>query len=159
MAYQPDELQRIATAVTPAVMVSACGLIALGLDNQVSRMSTRLRELAREHRDLPGTHARRDLVRLQVEAFDARHRILTRALQLNYGALLAFVLTSLLELSSGLLPVPLGLPLLTFAAGVLLLGGMSLLVMQSMGRARRALTLERREIEAAFGASPREVPA
>ena len=32
-------LQRIAQAVTPAVMVSACGLIALGLDNQVSRMS------------------------------------------------------------------------------------------------------------------------
>ena len=153
MSSETDALQRIAVAVTPAVMVSACGLIALGLDNQVSRMSARLRELAREHRDLPETHVRRDLLRRQVAAFDARHRILTRALQLDYGALLAFVVTSFLELAGGVVPIPAPLPLLTFAVGVCMLGGMALFVMRSMNRARSALRLERAEIEAVAASS------
>jgi hypothetical protein len=157
MAVEPDALQRIAIAVTPAVMVSACGLVALGLDNQVARMSQRLRELAREHRNLPQDHARRALVREQVAAFDMRHRILTRALQLDYGALLAFVVTSLLELSAGLVPIPVTVPLLTFAAGVLMLGGMAVGVMRSMARARSALVVERRALEADLGAV--EAPA
>ena len=145
-----DAVQSITVAVTPAVMVSACGLIALGLDNQVSRMSARLRDLAREHRELPDAHARRELLRKQVEAFDGRHRILTHAIQLDYGALLAFVLTSLLELSAGLLAIPAVLPVVTFAAGVAMLGGMAVEVMRSMNRARSALTLERAAIEAAL---------
>jgi hypothetical protein len=157
MTLEPDALERITIAVTPAVMVSACGLVALGLDNQVARMSQRLRELAREHRNIPQDYARRALVREQVASFDMRHRILTRALQLDYGALLAFVVTSLLELSAGLLPIPLAVPLLTFAAGVLMLGGMAVGVMRSMGRARSALVVERRALEADLG--PLEAPA
>ena len=149
-SVSPDALQSIAIAVTPAVMVSACGLIALGLDNQVARMSARLRELAREHRELPEPNARRELLRRQVEAFDGRHRILTVALQLDYGALLGFVVTSLLELSAGLLPVPALLPIVTFTAAVVMLAGMAVLVMRSMSRARSALKLERSAIEAAL---------
>jgi hypothetical protein len=154
MDVQPDALQRIAIAVTPAVMLSACGLIALGLDNQVSRMSARLRELVREHRDPAATPARRDLVARQVAAFDERHLILTRALQLDYGALLAFVLTSFLELSAGLVPTPRGLSLLVFAAGVVMLGGMATFVLMSLGRARAALTLEQEGLDAS-----RDAPA
>jgi hypothetical protein len=146
METTPDALQRIAVAVTPAVMVSACGLVALGLDNQVARMSARLRELAREHRDLPERHARRGLLRDQVAAFDARHRILTRALQLDYGALLAFVATSFLELATGFLPIRPALPLAAFAAGVVMLAGMALQVMRSMSLARSALVLEAHEL-------------
>src|SRR3989337_1419441 len=71
MPVQPDAIQRIAAAVTPAVMVSACALIALGLDNQVSRMAMRLRELAREHRALPAGHPRRALPHSQGIAFDS----------------------------------------------------------------------------------------
>jgi Protein of unknown function (DUF2721) len=159
MSVESDAVQRIAAAVTPAVMVSACGLVALGLDNQISRMAARLRELAREHRDLPEEQARRALVRQQIAAFDGRHRILTRALQLDYGALLAFVLTSLLELTAGLVAIPAALPVLAFTAGVIMLGGMAVGVMISMGRARRALTLERREIEQALAPELREQPA
>ena len=145
---QPDPLQRIAAAVVPAVMVSACGLIALGLDNQVSRMSMRLRELAREHRNRPESPARRATLQKQIAAFDGRHRTLTRALQLNYGALLAFVVTSFVVLASGFVPVPPLVPLIIFAAGVAMLAAMALLVMSSMSRARSALTLERKELSA-----------
>jgi hypothetical protein len=147
MPEHPDAIQRIASAVTPAVMVSACALIALGLDNQVSRMATRLRELAREHRALPADHPRKAFLHAQVVAFDARHQILTRALQLDYGALLAFIVTSLLDLASVLLPIARGLALLPFVAGVILLCGSSVYVMRSLHQARVALLLERREIE------------
>ena len=152
-------LQRIAQAVTPAVMVSACSLIALGLDNQVSRISARLRDLAREHRDPAGDEGRRALLRQQVAAFDDRHRILTRAVALDYCALLAFVTTSFLELAAGLIPIPAELPLLTFAAGVLMLAGMAVFAMRSMRRARSALVLERHAIEAELVSLAREAPA
>ncbi len=121
-------------------------------------MSARLRELAREHRDLPEQHARRALVRQQVAAFDGRHRILTLALQLDYGALLAFVLTSLLELAACLVPIPAALPMVAFAAGVVVLGGMAVGVMRS-SRARRALILERRELELGLAPPLEEQPA
>ncbi len=154
MELQPEALQRIAAAVTPAVMVSACALVALGLDNQVSRMSARLRDLAREHRDLPDAHARRHLLLRQVQEFDARHRILTRALQLDYGALLCFVVTSFLELATGFYPLGSGLPIATVAVGVVMLGGLALFVMLSLSRARAAIVLERRGLESGFGSQP-----
>lgn len=147
MDLQADALQRIAAAVTPAVMVSACGLIALGLDNQAARMSARLRELAREYRNLASSEGRRDSLKRQIDAFDGRHRLLARALQLNYGAMLGFVLTSFLELAKWLMPIPSGVPLLTFAAGVLMLGGLALLVIVSTSRARSAIVFEIQEVE------------
>jgi hypothetical protein len=159
MELSSEMLQRIAQAVTPAVMVSACGLIALGLDNQVSRVSARLRDLAREHRDLTADEGRRTLVRRQVAAFDDRHRILTQAVALDYCALLAFVMTSFLELAAGLFPVPNELPLITFAAGVLMLAGMAVLAMRSMRRARSALVMERHAIEEELMTLAREASA
>ena len=66
-------LQQIAAAVTPAVMVSACGLLALGLDNQAARMTTRMRDLAKEHRTLASDHARRATIREQVRVLERRH--------------------------------------------------------------------------------------
>ena len=150
----PDPLQRIAVAVTPAVMVSACGLVALGLDNQVSRMALRLRELAGRYRALDPADRARTQVRRQIELFDLRHRILTRALLLDYAGLFLFVLTSLLSLAQGVLPLPAELPLGVFACGVLCLGGMAVYAIRSLRNARTALRIEQRE---AFGGEP--IPA
>ena len=74
-------------------------------------------------------------------------------------ALLAFVTTSFLELAAGLIPIPAELPLLTFAAGVLMLAGMAVFAMRSMRRARSALVLERHAIEAELVSLAREAPA
>src|SRR5512138_2029878 len=101
-----NPLQQIAAAVTPAVMVSACGLIALGLDNQIARMALRLRELAREHRAREVSPARRAALAEQIATLDRRHGLYFLALLLNYAALLAFVVTSLLWLAQAFMPVP-----------------------------------------------------
>lgn len=141
-----DSLQRIAAAVTPAVMVSACGLIALGLDNQASRMSLRLRELAAEYRRDEGESGRRPLLREQVAILGRRHGIVARALLLDYAALLAFVTTSLLSLAQGLLPIPPEVPFLAFLFGVAMLGTMAVLAIASVYLAGAALRLEQREV-------------
>ena len=149
-------LQQIAAAVTPAVMVSACGLVALGLDNQISRMANRLRELAREHRSGSATEARRAAVAAQVAVLDRRHSLYFRALILNYSALLAFVLTSLLWLAQAAVPIPLELPVLVFALGVLMLAGMAVLVIAAIHLARNTIRAEAAEVLGPEGQEPGE---
>jgi hypothetical protein len=145
-----DTLANISSAVTPAVMVSACGLLALGLDNQANRLSGRLRELATAHRGLStSSRHRRDVLRRQIELFAHRHDLIVRALLLDYLALFAFVTTSFLALVSGTTPVPAQAPVMSFAAGVLMLLGLCAMVLLSLVRSREALALETDTLEGA----------
>jgi hypothetical protein len=146
-----NAIQEIAAAVTPAVMVSACGLVALGLDNQISRMANRLRELVREFRSPDATPARRAAVTAQVAVLDHRHALYHRALILNYAALFAFVLTSLLWLGQAAMPIPAELPVMVFALGVLLLAGMAVLVIAAIHHARQTIQAEAAEVLGADG--------
>lgn len=137
-----NALQQIAAAVTPAVMVSACGLVALGLDNQISRMANRLRELVREHRGGEAPPERRAAIVRQVAVLDRRHGLYYRALILNYGALFAFVVTSLLWLGQAFAALPPELPVVVFALGVLMLAAMAVLVIASIHLARNTIQEE-----------------
>ncbi len=141
-----NPLQQIAAAVTPAVMVSACGLIALGLDNQIARMGLRLRDLVREHRDPRSTPGRRAMLATQVRVLDRRHGFYSRALLLNYGALFAFVVTSLLWLGQPFLRIPSEIPVALFALGVGMLAAMSVLVIAAINLARTTIESEAAEI-------------
>ena len=141
-----DALQQVAAAVTPAVMVSACGLVALGLDNQISRMSSRARELAREHRDPDLPPGRRALVAAQVRVLERRHGLYSRALLLVYGALFAFVVTSALWLGEAYVTIPPEFPVIVFALGVLMLAGMAVFVIAAVTLARTALQAEVDEV-------------
>ncbi len=149
-----SSIRLIGTAVTPAVMVSACGIVATGLDNQIARMSSRVRDMTREWRLLPEGHSRREVLREEVAILDRRHAILARAIGLTYAALLSFVVTSLLYLFRRHLAIPEALPLLSFSLGVVLLGGMSLLALASLRLGRRAIALERRELFEELGPPP-----
>ncbi|ABC81057.1 hypothetical protein Adeh_1283 [Anaeromyxobacter dehalogenans 2CP-C] len=143
-------------------MVSACGLIALGLDNQAARMAARLRDLAREWRALPPHAARRGAVAEQVAVLDRRHGLYSRALLLNYGALFAFVVTSLLWLGQAYWSVPPELPVLVFGLGVAMLAAMAVLVIASITLARSTIEAEAAEVlreRRAPPASGRPAPA
>jgi hypothetical protein len=140
------DLQSIAAAVTPAVMVSACGLLALGLDNQAARMTTRLRDLAKEFRTLAPGVARRVAIRGEVVVLKERHRFYTRALLSNYAALLAFVLTSTTSLLQSLLGFTAMAPLGLFGVGVGLLATMAIYTLSAVRLSRRAIELEERDV-------------
>ncbi|HET8732610.1 MAG TPA: DUF2721 domain-containing protein [Anaeromyxobacteraceae bacterium] len=141
-----DALPLIASAVTPAVMVSACGLIALGLINLSQALSGRLRELSREHRAGPTTDARRAVVRQQVAILGRRHQTVTWALFLDYGAILAFTLTSLLFLGQGIVTFPATLAAVTFILGVVLLCGAAGFAIAAVHLDGGALRLERMDV-------------
>ncbi|MCP3102164.1 DUF2721 domain-containing protein [Myxococcus sp. K15C18031901] len=141
-----SSIRLIGTAVTPAVMVSACGIVATGLDNQIARMTTRMRDMLREARQLPEGSSRRELLGQEVAILDRRHAILARAIALAYTALLSFVVTSLLYLAKRQLDIPEALPVMSFALGVLLLGAVALLALASLRLSRLAIRLEREEL-------------
>lgn len=147
-----EAAQRIAAAVAPAVMVSACGLLALGLDNQAARMTGRLRELAKECRALSPGHPRAAAVRAQTLILAQRHRLYTVALMCNYGALLAFVLTSVTALWSHVTLH--ALSLVFFTLGVILLASMTVSALLSVRLSRRAIVVEEQEVLS--GEAPRD---
>ena len=140
------ELQSIAAAVTPAVMVSACGLLALGLDNQAARMTTRLRDLAKEFRTLAPGAPRRAAIRGEVMVLKERHGFYTRALLSNYVALLSFVLTSTASLLQALLGFSATAPLALFGVGVVLLAMMAIFTLSAVRLSRKAIELEERDV-------------
>jgi Protein of unknown function (DUF2721) len=154
-----DGLQQIAAAVTPAVMVSACGLIALGLDNQISRMANRVRDLVREHRGDGVTASRRAAIAAQVAILDRRHAFYFRALILVYAALFAFVVTSLLWLAQTFLAVPATFPVAVFALGVLMLAAAAVFVIASIYLARTTIQAEAAEISGRAGGGGPGAPA
>ncbi|WNG33277.1 DUF2721 domain-containing protein [Archangium violaceum] len=141
-----SSIRLIGAAVTPAVMVSACGILATGLDNQIGRMTSRTREMLREWRSLPEGHPRREVLRLEVSILDRRHLLLARAMGMAYAALLSFVLTSLLYLTQRRFSVPDVLPVASFSLGVVLLGVIALFALASLRLGRDALELEKREM-------------
>ena len=143
---QPDALPRIASAVTPAVMVSACGLIALGLINLSVSLSGRLRDLAREHRAGPAGDARRRAIRAQIAILGRRHMTVTWALFLDYGAILAFAATSLLFLGHGVVALPPVVEALAFLLGVVLLCGAAGFAIAAVHLDGGALRIEREDV-------------
>jgi hypothetical protein len=144
--FDLSSIRLIGAAVTPAVMVSGCGILATGLDNQVARMTTRVREMVREWRSLPEGHARRGLLRQEIVILDRRHGLLATALMLDYAAILSFVVTSLLYLVQRRFSVPEVAPVLSFLLGVALLGGIAVFALLSLRLSRRAIRLEMREL-------------
>jgi hypothetical protein len=141
-----SSLRLIGAAVTPAVMVSGCGILATGLDNQVARMTSRVRDMVREWRTLPEGHLRRGLLREEIIILDRRHALLAKALMLDYAALLSFVATSLLYLVQLRFEVPEMAPVVAFSLGVALLGGIAVYALASLRLGRRAIALEMREL-------------
>lgn len=141
-----SSLRLIGAAVTPAVMVSGCGILATGLDNQVARMTTRMRDMMREWRTLPEGNSRRQLLREEVAILDRRHVLLARALMMAYVALLSFVVTSLLYLAQGTFQIPPEAPVVAFSLGVGMLGGLAVFALASLRLGRRAILLEEEEL-------------
>jgi Protein of unknown function (DUF2721) len=141
-----SSIRVIGAAVTPAVMVSACGILATGLDNQIARMTSRTREMLREWRSLAEGDPRREVLREEVAILDRRHLLLARAMGMAYGALIAFVMTSLLYLTQRRFSVPEILPVLSFSIGVVQLGFIAVFALASLRLGRDAIALEKREM-------------
>jgi hypothetical protein len=87
----------VQSMVTPAVMISACGLLLLSVSNKLARIVDRIRGLNSEDRDLASDvdGVRRLSIRNQIDLLLRRAVLLRNACGLLYLAVAVFALTSL----------------------------------------------------------------
>jgi Flp pilus assembly protein TadB len=96
---EPQSIPVITSAVAPIVMVSAAGLLFMGIQAKNIHLSDRIRALTTEYRAFPATateRERRHQIVDQLRLFERRVRLSQRALELLYLAIVCFVTTSLL---------------------------------------------------------------
>ena len=93
----PGLLNLVQSMVTPAVMISACGLLLLSISNKLGRIVDRTRELNSEDRGLSNDieAVRRLSIRNQIDILLRRALLLRNACGLLYLAVAVFALTSL----------------------------------------------------------------
>jgi hypothetical protein len=90
----------IATAVAPIVMVSATGLLFIGVQTKNLHLADRVRDLMREYREAISRKdtERREALRAQIVLFERRIRLSQRALELTAGIFLLGIASLLLAL-------------------------------------------------------------
>ncbi|HSB68843.1 MAG TPA: DUF2721 domain-containing protein [Candidatus Methylomirabilis sp.] len=96
---ETQTLQVITSAVAPIVMVSAAGLLSMGVQAKNLHLADRVRALMAEYRTLTqesAHHTRRDQIVEQLALFRRRIALSQRALEFVYLAMVIFVMTSLL---------------------------------------------------------------
>ncbi len=93
----PGLLGLVQSMVTPAVMISACGLLLLSVSNNLGRIVDRIRDLNTEDRGLAAEveAVRRLSIRNQIDLLLRRALLLRNACGLLYLAVAVFALTSL----------------------------------------------------------------
>ncbi len=125
---EPQVLQVISSAIVPVVMVSAAGLLSMGVQTKNLHLADRVRTLMAEYRLLIAdpTHLTRcEEIETQLAFFRQRISISQRALEAVYLAMVAFVVTSLLLAATPWIGARVTTPL---AGAVFLLGVVLLLV-------------------------------
>lgn len=149
-----EAARAIQTILAPAVMISACGLLLLGMQNRYGRINDRLRVLGRERldllpqRDTPQAWARLEAIERQIPDLLARLRIQRTAVYNLFAAVIMFVVDAFVIAASLFIA---GEFLNILALGVFLVG-MSLVLWAMVLAAReiaisaRAVTLEVDEI-------------
>jgi uncharacterized protein DUF2721 len=118
---QPSIAQLIVQMVSPAVMISACGLMLLTLGNKYARVVDRLRAIGAEYRGLeklgtsvtPVDARRKQILQAHFPDIFRRGQLLRNAVLFFYAAIMFFVACSF--------TIPLGmpgLPLVLFCVGM-----------------------------------------
>lgn len=117
----------IANVLAPAVMVSYCGLLILGLQNRYSTVVNRLRALNHERFELarmpemPVYEAERfSIISVQIKRFVKRCRMIRNAITCIFSGVIFFLLSATLSLVDALRNIDLAdWIILTFSLGLI----------------------------------------
>lgn len=139
----PAFLQIISAAVTPVVMLSACSALILGINAKHTGLSDRIRQAAGEFREPAASAARRAQLAHEIAVFQRRFTLAWRAAWLLYGAVILFILTTLVIVLQQNGPRPLAAaPVTLFVLGVALMLGASCLELAELSLAARTMSAE-----------------
>lgn len=89
----PEARAIITDSLSPALAISAIGLLIFGLNNRITTIATRVRDLNKELRQHPTPH-RRENIRRQIPLFLKRARLIRNSMFLLFGALGMMVFTA-----------------------------------------------------------------
>jgi hypothetical protein len=148
-SFLPDNLPGlIQSMVTPAVMISACGLLLLSLTNKLGRIIDRIRDLNAEDRAMTedNTSVRRVSVRTQIDQLVRRAVLVRGACGLLFIAVSVFVVTSLCIGLSALGRVFTVLMLTSFVAGLVFVVWACVLAYMEMRASHQVVVEEIREL-------------
>jgi hypothetical protein len=163
-------LEVLSAMITPAVLISACGMLVLSTSNRVVHVVTRVRELSdrferlMEFESSRRQEEKRSMLISQLELLTGRARLLQRSLTALYSAIGIFVLTTFdIGITASSRSHRFG-----YAAIILGLIGTAFLCYSSMLlniEARRAFTSTKKEMDFLWrrgqsytSSSPMEVP-
>jgi uncharacterized membrane protein len=86
-------LNLIKYMITPSVMISACGLLLLGINNKYSLVVNRIRLLHQELRNKNIENARKEIIIRQIPLLMDRMRLIKNAVWLYTISVIFFILT------------------------------------------------------------------
>jgi uncharacterized membrane protein YciS (DUF1049 family) len=138
----------VQSMVTPAVMISACGLLLLSISNKLGRIVDRIRDLNSEDRELSAEvdAVRRLSIRNQIDLLLRRALVLRNACGLLYLAVAVFALTSLCVGLSGAAHVFEALMLVLFVIGLATVVWAGILAYLEIRLSHMAITEEIKEL-------------
>jgi len=143
-----NPLSLIPAMVSPAVMISACGLLLLALTNKLGRIIDRIRDLNAEDRLLKPDEApvRRLSIRNQIDQLTHRAVLARNACGLLFLAVTVFVLTSLLIGLSALTRAFQVLSLVSFFVGLVIVVWAGILAYLELRISHRVVVEEIKEL-------------
>lgn len=138
----------VQSMVTPAVMISACGLLLLSVSNKLGRIVDRIRDLNSEDRGLSVDvdAVRRLSIRNQIDLLLRRAVVLRNACGLLYLAVAVFALTSLCVGLSGAAQLFEVLMLVLFVIGLAAVVWAGILAYLEIRLSHRAVAEEIKEL-------------
>ena len=148
MSIEAAVLGTISAAVTPVVMISACGSLTLGVNNRQQNLTTQIREAAKESRAHDVSIERQKQLREQIVIWHRRFYYSYCASCALYGAIVCFLFTTLGILwAQRRLSISPTWVLSLFEAGLALMLLASLCVVTEVALSRRTLGIEIRDLE------------
>jgi len=90
------QLQVLAAAVTPVVLVSAAAILVSGVNSRYIAISDRMRALAHEHRDAGTASERREVIANEMATFQKRVHLVSWAVRTLYAAVGCFTSVALI---------------------------------------------------------------
>ena len=143
----PVFLQTISAAVTPVVMLSACSTLILGINTKHTGLSDRVRAATMEYRQQETSESRRTQLVQEIGIFHQRFVLTWLALCVLYGAVIFFILTTLLIIvMQNKMRIGSGAPLSLFIFGVALMLCAAFLELGETSLAAKSLRVEMKDI-------------
>ena len=143
VAAADTQMQVLAAAVTPVVLVSAAAILIGGVNSRYIAISDRMRALTQEYREKTGDAHRREVIAAQMVTFKLRVRLVSWAERALYASVVCFTVVALMISARRLMAVA---SLSIFTLGIVLIMIATVCQLFELQYSNRTLALETKDV-------------